>query len=150
LMWENDCGAIPVVDDGDHLVGMLTDRDICMSAYTQGSPLHAIPVHNAMAREVFACGPNDTLEQAEQLMAEKRIRRIPIVDDDNQPLGVLSINDIARHAAAARKKNGLEHEVTQTLAAIGKPWETRKPSKTRRPGERASSSASARLGEEAT
>jgi CBS domain-containing protein len=121
LMWENDCGVLPVVDDDGRLVGMVTDRDICMSAYTQGAPLHQLPVSGAMAKEVFSCHPQDSLDSAEQLMSEVQIRRMPVIDDDHHPVGVLSLNDIARHAASTRTSNGLDHEIVQTLAAICQP-----------------------------
>ena len=127
LMWEHDCGALPVVDDEGGTIGMITDRDICMAAYTQGSPLHSIEVSQAMAREVFSCRIKDSLETAEQLMSEKQVRRVPVVNGDNRPVGVLSLNDIARHATVSRKKNGLDHEVTQTLAAICRPRAERQP-----------------------
>jgi CBS domain-containing protein len=131
LMWEHDCGALPIVDDGGSLVGMITDRDICMAAYTQGSPLDRIPVWNSMAKEVFSCHEHEPLEVAERLMGEKQVRRVPVVDAQNRPLGMLSLNDVARHAAAERKNNGLDREVTQTLAAIGKPRQSMPASRSR-------------------
>lgn len=118
LMWEHDCGAIPVVNDDGRVVGMITDRDICMSVYLQGFTPYAIPVSSAMSEQVFSSHADDTLDAAERLMSEKQIRRIPVVDKDNRPIGVVSLNDIALYAASARKKDGLDHEVTQTLAAI--------------------------------
>ncbi len=121
LMWEHDCGALPIVNDEDQLVGLITDRDICMSAYTEGSPLLAIPVSHAMAKVVFSCHANDSLEEAERLMSEKQIRRIPIVDDDDRPIGILSLNDVVRYAASPAQHETLDHEVTQTMAAIGQP-----------------------------
>ncbi len=121
LMWENDCGIVAVIDENDRLTGVITDRDICMSAYTQGTSLHTIPVARAMAMQVFSCHARESIDAAERVMKEKQVRRVPIVDDDNRPIGLLSLNDIARHAAGARKKNGLDREVTQTLAAICQP-----------------------------
>jgi CBS domain-containing protein len=121
LMWEHDCGAIPVTGEEGTLVGIITDRDVCMAAYTKGAALERIAVSDAMARQVFSCQADGALETAEQLMADKQIRRLPIVDGDNRPVGILSMNDIARHAAAAGKKNGLDREVTKTLAAICQP-----------------------------
>ena len=50
LMWANDCGCVPVVDESGHVVGMLTDRDICMAALTQGGPLTQLRVSNSMAK----------------------------------------------------------------------------------------------------
>jgi CBS domain-containing protein len=120
LMWEHDCGALPVVDQG-RLVGMITDRDICMSAFTRARPLYALAVTDAMAKQVFSCRAEDSLDDAEQLMSEKQIRRIPIVDGDNRPMGLLSLSDIARHAAGSRRKDGSERHALRTLAAISQP-----------------------------
>lgn len=121
LMWEHDCGAIPVVDDSDALVGILTDRDICMSAYTQGQPLRAIAVQKAMARQVFTCGADDSLHEVERLMSEKQVRRVPVVDVDERVIGLISLNDIARFVAATGPGNGFDHELTHTMAAICEP-----------------------------
>lgn len=121
LMWERDCGAIPVTGDDGQLVGIVTDRDICMAAYTRGATLHAIAVSDAMARNVFSCQASDSLDAAQRLMSEHQVRRLPVVDGDRRPIGMLSLNDVARSAASSRKKNGREREVAQTLAAIGEP-----------------------------
>jgi CBS domain-containing protein len=119
-MWDHDCGAIPVIRQDGRIIGVVTDRDICMAAYTQGLPLRAIRVQDAMARKVFACRPEDTLEQVEKLMSEKQIRRLPVVDEQDRPVGIVSVTDIARQAAASRKQDGRE-QVTATIAAIGRP-----------------------------
>lgn len=121
LMWERDCGAIPVVNEDGALVGMLTDRDICMAAYTQGTALSAIPVQNAMARQIFTCHADNSLRDAEQLMSEKQIRRLPVVDGDERIIGVISLNDIARYAASARPGDSFERDLTNTFAAICEP-----------------------------
>jgi CBS domain-containing protein len=121
LMWEHDCGAIPVVNDDNCVVGMITDRDICIATYTRGSAPQAIQISDAMAKQVFSCHPDETLYAAERLMSDEQIRRIPVVDGDNHPVGLLSFNDIARYAASSRKKNGIDQHVTQTLAAICQP-----------------------------
>lgn len=120
-MWEHDVGAIPVVDDHGRLVGIVTDRDICMAALLQGKPLHAIPVAAVMTPDVHACEVDDTVETAEQLMKLKQVRRIPVVADGKNPVGILSLNDIAREAGASSKKNGSDRQVVQTLAAISAP-----------------------------
>ncbi len=121
IMWEQDCGAVPVVADDGGIAGIVTDRDICMAAYTQGAALNSVPVSCAMANQVFSCRGTDSLETAERLMSDNQIRRLPVVDDDNRPIGMLSLSDIARYAASVRKRNGLDREVTQTLAAISAP-----------------------------
>lgn len=121
LMWEHDCGAIPVVDEEGELVGMLTDRDTCMAAYTRGTVLSAIPVQDAMAKQVFSSEADDSLEMAERLMSEKQVRRLPVLDGDARVIGVVSLNDIARYAVSAGRGDGLERELTRTLAAICAP-----------------------------
>lgn len=119
-MWEADVGAVPVLDDKNRVVGMLTDRDICMAAYTQGRALSEIPVSTAMARQVVAVHTGELIEQAEHLMRDSQIRRLPVLDNDNRPVGIVSISDLARVAAGAHK-SAVNRELVDTLAAICKP-----------------------------
>jgi CBS domain-containing protein len=124
LMWERDCGVVPVVDERGCAVAMLTDRDICMAAYIQGKPLSELSVRTAMSQELHACGPDDTIEQAEQTMRERQIRRMPVLDPQGQPVGVLSLNDIAlastkQHPGLPGSPNGVSLTSTaKTLAAL--------------------------------
>ncbi len=127
LMWEDDCGAVPVVDSAGRAVAMLTDRDICMAAYTQGKPLHQIGVSTAMSKSLQSCLPDDTLERAEQLMMEHQLRRIPVLDYDGHPLGILALNDLARaanhqHPAAPAGLDGVSlMTAARTMAAVCAP-----------------------------
>lgn len=120
LMWDHDCGAIPVVGDDGRLAGMVTDRDVCMAAYTQGVRLADIVVTSAMSKDVLACHAEEPLETAEELMREGQVHRIPVIDSERRPIGMLSLNDLARLAARTRK-SGVDREVVQTLAAICAP-----------------------------
>ena len=121
LMWDNNCGSIGVVGDAG-VVGMLTDRDICMAAYTQGRPLSEVQVSSAMSKTLFSCGPEDSLARAEEIMQTNRIRRLPVIDADNHLVGILSLDDIAREAMRERKgKKRVEitaEEVCDTFATI--------------------------------
>lgn len=127
LMWDNDCGCIPVVStDGDgRVVGMITDRDIAMAAYMQGKPITAITVGSAMAREAICCHTSDGISQAEALMRDHKIRRLPVLDKAERLAGILSINDIAREArretAAGLHVEVNEGDVAETLAEICQP-----------------------------
>lgn len=120
LMWEFDCGIIPVVNDDGQLAGVVTDRDICMAAYTQGQPLASIRVTTAMAKSVVATHASDPIEHAELLMRDNQIRRIPVLDGDDRPVGLVSMNDLARLAARA-KRSGVDRELVKTLAAVCQP-----------------------------
>src|SRR5690348_16991337 len=80
LMWDCDCGAVPVLDDEGRVIAMITDRDICMAALMRDRAPSAIPVSEAMSRDLQTCQPDDDVSAAEQVMREHQIRRIPIVD----------------------------------------------------------------------
>jgi CBS domain-containing protein len=124
LMWEHDCGSVPVLDARGVLVGMVTDRDACMASYTRGLRLDEIRVHTAMARKVWSCRAEDSLEAAELSMRAHQVRRLPVVDAGGKVIGILSYNDLVRAVTADKAAAGRlpksEHLV-QTLAAIGAP-----------------------------
>jgi CBS-domain-containing membrane protein len=121
IMWENDCGCVPVVDAEARVIGMITDRDVCMGAYTQGRPLAEIPVPSVMSKTVHCCRPSDGVEDAEALMKTRQLRRLPVVNEVGRLVGLLSLNDIAREAArerAARDRHAALEAVGSTLASI--------------------------------
>ncbi|MEP6860357.1 MAG: CBS domain-containing protein [Deltaproteobacteria bacterium] len=121
-MAEHDCGSLAVIDDSGRLAGTITDRDICMAAYTRGAALAELPVQVAMRPGVIAAGPDETLKVIEELMAENQLRRIPIIDDAGRPIGIVSLNDLAIESIApdTRMKHG-PAKVAYTLAAICRP-----------------------------
>jgi CBS domain-containing protein len=122
IMWDGDCGAVPVVDGDGRVLGIITDRDVCMAAYTQGRPLWQIPITTAMAKQVYGVREDDQLDAAEVLMRAVRVRRVPVLDGDGRLKGILSLNDLARHRSTGRKANGLSGDsIAQTLAAISEP-----------------------------
>jgi CBS domain-containing protein len=123
IMWEHDCGVVPVVDSEAHIVGVLTDRDICMAAYTQGRPLSEISVFSACSRIVRVCRAADSIESAEAIMGAAQIHRVPVVDDDDKICGIVSFSDLARRARQPiRRPDGLSYEaIASTVAAISQP-----------------------------
>jgi CBS domain-containing protein len=116
LLWEGDIGVLPVVS-GTRTVGVITDRDICMAAYTQGRPLRELQVASAMSRQVYGVRPETPLSEATLIMREHQVRRLPVLDQENKLVGLLSLNDLARDAARARAKVSMK-EVAETLAAV--------------------------------
>ncbi len=117
IMWENDCGVVPVVDAEGRCVAMITDRDICMAGFTQGLQYGQIPVSTAASKTLFSIRPNDSLQKAEELMRTRQVRRLAVLDDAGKPLGILSLNDLARHAGRRSDDLGTD-EVAKTLSAI--------------------------------
>ena len=122
-MWEADCGCIPVVDSWSRVIGMITDRDICMAAYTQGRTLQEIQVQSVMSKSVVACTNTDSLEQAEELMRRNKVRRLPVLDAEKKLVGLLTLNDIARAARSepTGASDALLRDAGQLLAEVGEP-----------------------------
>lgn len=126
LMWERDCGSLPVLDQNGRVLGMITDRDVCMAAYTQARLLGQIPVSEAMSRELHSCGPDEDLDEVEKIMRDHQVRRLAVVDEKGHLRGIVSLADIAQRATKNAKKKGATKqvdfsEVGQTLAAITTP-----------------------------
>ena len=119
VMWENDCGCVPIVDSQGRLVGIVTDRDICMAAYTQGVPLEAIPLERVMAARVISCARTDDLDTAHRLMRKHEIHRLPVVDSRGRLTGILSLSDVVNQASQAGASSEAV-EIIATLSAIRK------------------------------
>jgi CBS domain-containing protein len=121
IMWERDCGIVPVVDREGRIAGMLTDRDICIAGYTQNRVLSEIPIAEVIGKKpVVTVRPTDSVETAEGLMREHQLRRLAVVDSNQRLVGVLSLNDLAR--GAGRHPRDVSSEgVARTLAAISQP-----------------------------
>lgn len=123
-MWEGDFGSLPVVDHENRLVGIVTDRDVCMAAYIQGKPLSAIPVDGVMAKQVFASHPDDTLSKAEKLMSTRQVRRVPVINGNGEPVGVVSMSDLVRGTVGSGRTPKLQlvpGDVLKTMAAVCEP-----------------------------
>ncbi|MCU0866070.1 MAG: CBS domain-containing protein [Planctomycetes bacterium] len=126
ILWEHDCGIVPVVDANNVLVGVVTDRDLCMASYTQGRPLAEIAVTAVMARAVRSCKPDETLAAAMAAMQQAQVHRLPVVDARGLVIGMLSVNDLIR-LAQARPAALDAGAVLKTLAAIGAPRQAAAP-----------------------
>ena len=98
MMWENDCGVLPIIKDGRKVIGMITDRDICMAAAMRDiNPSH-VSVEEVMTGQVYSVRPDDEIEEALQAMQEHKIRRLPVVNAEGELEGLLSMNDVVMHA----------------------------------------------------
>jgi len=118
LMWEADCGIVPVVDNSQ-LVGVVTDRDICMATYTQGRAPAEIRVGDVMSKHVYSCSAEASIGEALSLMARQRVRRLPVTGKDSRLVGMLALADIARWARAT-PGTGVELALVESLADISK------------------------------
>jgi CBS domain-containing protein len=114
LMESEDVGALPVLD-GEHLAGMITDRDIVVRAVAKGKDPRGMPVREIATKDVVSVGPEDSLSEALRLMASHQVRRLPVVDQDNRLVGVLAQADVALESK--------EKAVGELVEEISKPPE---------------------------
>ena len=113
LMWERDCGVLPIVKADGKLSGMITDRDICVAIATRGKTADRIAVSDVTAGTTYTCGPDDDATVALQTMKSQRVRRLPVVDAEGRLKGILSLNDVVTHAGAASPT-----DIVSTMASI--------------------------------
>jgi CBS domain-containing protein len=118
LMEAEDVGAIPVLD-GDRLVGMFTDRDIVVRAIANEKDPRGMPTREISSGELVTVGPDHDLSDALQLMAQHQVRRLPVVDDENRLVGVVSQADVALE--------GKDKSVGEMVAEISKPPQGPRP-----------------------
>jgi CBS domain-containing protein len=97
LMEAEDVGAIPVLD-GEQLTAIVTDRDIVLRAVAKGKDPRGMPVREVFSTEIITVTPDQDLSDALQIMAVNQVRRLPVVDDDNRLVGVVSQADVALEA----------------------------------------------------
>ena len=90
-----DVGSMPVCD-GAHLLGMITDRDITIRAIADGRDPARTPVRDAMTPDVQYVFEDDDVRKAAQIMEDRQIRRLPVVNHDKRLVGIVSLGDIAR------------------------------------------------------
>lgn len=112
-----DCGMVPVVDD-NKVVGTITDRDIALAALDRDLPLSAIAVSGAASGNPAVCSPTDKLEKALSKMKKRRVRRLPVVDDEGVLLGIISIADVA---SVSKKDKKLNKKLLSVLRKISEP-----------------------------
>lgn len=102
MMWDTDCGVLPVVNFEGKVIGMITDRDICMAAATKSRHSSEITVFETITGQVHACAPGDDIHDAMETMAKHQVRRLPVIDDAGRLAGILSLNDIVLRAGEAK------------------------------------------------
>jgi len=121
LMWDCDCGALPVVNDQGEVCGMITDRDICMATWSRNSAPASLTVASAMSNRLYFCLSTDTLSTAETLMRSKQIRRLPVLDAAGHLLGILSLADIAKGVSSSSMRSLMAADLSSTIAEICRP-----------------------------
>lgn len=121
MMWENDCGALPIRADSGKAIGVITDRDIAIALGTRNQQAAEIPVEQVITGQLFAVSPDDDIHTALKLMRKEKVHRLPVINGQGALEGILSLNDVALHAVHANGKAtpSLNYEdVVSTLKAV--------------------------------
>ena len=114
LMLDCDCGALPVVGENERLIGMITDRDIVVRVIAEGRDCSQATVKDAMTTEAHSVREGDSLESVFRVMSEKKVRRVPVVDENKRVIGIVAQADLALDTSRDR-------EVGKTVERISEP-----------------------------
>ena len=117
-MWRGDFGVMPVVAGGK-VVGMITDRDICIAAATKHRDPANIRVKEVISGQVYGCSPDTDIHEALKIMQQKQVRRLPIMSAEGGRLaGILSMNDVALKEQGGAKAELSAEDVETTMRGI--------------------------------
>jgi CBS domain-containing protein len=97
-MMQHDIGAIPV-GENDQLIGMVTDRDIIVRAVADGKDISKLTARDVMTKGMIYCQDSDDVGDAIRIMESKKIRRLPVLNENKRMVGMLSLGDVS-HAAS--------------------------------------------------
>jgi len=121
MMARVGCGFLPVIDAGRRVVGVITDRDICLFLASRDEKPSSVRVQDVISGEAYSCSAEEELTEALNTMREFGVRRLPVVDLENRIEGILSLDDIVLESRAL----GSEHftgpfysDIARTLKAI--------------------------------
>jgi CBS domain-containing protein len=110
-MRDEDIGSLPVVEDAK-LIGMITDRDIVIRCVADGADPKATTVGEATTRDVVHCRVDQSIEDASKIMASAKVRRLPVIDQDRNLVGIVALADISREGSVPKAGDAL-HEISE-------------------------------------
>jgi len=113
LMWNRDCGVLPVLEDSGRVIGIVTDRDLFIALGTQNRRAADLPVGEIMRQGPSVCAPGDDLRHALKTMAKEHIHRLLVTDESGALKGILSMDDVV-----LRTDSVFKDDVIRTLKAI--------------------------------
>ena len=117
IMWAQDCGFLPVLEDSGRVAGVVTDRDLFIALGTQNRNASELTVGEVMHREPSICALDDDVRKAMRAMAEHGIYRLPVVDESGAIRGVLSMDDVVLQVHPEHD-DAFNGDVIRTLKAI--------------------------------
>jgi CBS domain-containing protein len=119
IMHEHECGFVPVVDGRGTVIGVVTDRDVCLVVGDKNRAMTHVSVQDAMSHPVFSCYVDENVRVTLGTMARRHVRRLPVLDKHGQLQGVISIDDVIQ--APARRGSPSAEEILAALKDITAP-----------------------------
>jgi CBS domain-containing protein len=120
VLWSCGCGALPVVDGSGRVVGIITDRDICVAVGTRDRRPSQLIAEQAMSRQVATCRTGDDIHVALKIMRTRKVHRLPVLNEVGKLEGILCVSDLvvdARHDDGSRPELSYE-DIMNTLRGI--------------------------------
>jgi CBS domain-containing protein len=106
FMLRAEAGSIPVCDDG-RVIGMITDRDIAVRGVAEGRGPDT-PVRDLMSENIICAREDDDVQEVARRMSDQQVRRLPVVDEDDRIVGIVSLGDLARETGGEHAHDALE------------------------------------------
>lgn len=123
LMRKYRVGSLPVIDRQERVIGMVTDRDCFLEVSRRNAPASEVYADEVMTDRPACCGPQDDVLDCLAIMRKNRVHRLPVVDEDDRLVGIISIDDVICHAADQGDRGIPYEEVIETLCAITEPYQ---------------------------
>jgi CBS domain-containing protein len=116
IMRQKDCGIVPVLDAARRVVGVVTDRDICLAAEARRLSLNEIKIAEMSLTAPSVCAPEDDVKDVLRRMRKRRVKRLPVVNDQKELLGIVSLSDILLKAGDKKSVKKLILSILKTTA----------------------------------
>jgi len=118
MMRRMDCGAVPILDEERRVVGMLTDRDLCLAVVARNRKASDVRTGDLIKGAAVVCAADDKIESVLKNLRRNRIKRLPVIGAGGELVGIVSVSDIL---LGVRKDKNLKKKIYATLKAVAKP-----------------------------
>jgi CBS domain-containing protein len=116
MMWDGDCGILPIVTEDQKLRGVITDRDICIALGSRHRRAEEMTVQEVSNAAVFSCRPEEDVHKAMTTMSQHQIRRLPVTSPEGKLVGMVSLKDLVLAVGKSEKgRKGSELKVEEVL-----------------------------------